>query len=264
VIERTWWRAYCRIVDTKKVQDLPAPLFRHWINMMCIAKRHGGKLPPIQQYAWDARLSVSAVEKVWRELREAKLLEEKDGVMVPHDWEEMQYAVTPEAERQARYRERHKRVTVTDELSETNTESYGDKSVIARGRASDSVSVSVSDSVEAIPLVAFKKKQPDRFEELWCAATEWAGKTYTDRQKANTLQIWLSLRDRDDQDQAIAAYLQQIQERPSNRIEAPWNFLDGGIWRLPQNGRMAPPPVKLTKGDEAQAEAVARFERSKR
>lgn len=107
-----WWRAYEGAVDNPKLQLLPAPLFKSWFNLLCLASANSGKLPPIAMIVFKLRMSESRVRHTIAELVTRKLIDDRDGTLVPHNWEGRQYKsdVTDPtaAERMRNYRNRHR------------------------------------------------------------------------------------------------------------------------------------------------------------
>lgn len=107
-----WWRAYDEAVDDPKLQKLPADLFRGWFNICCINSQNGGTLPQIEDIAFKLRCSPVKAEQLLARLAEAGLLDEKDGIRAPHNWEKRQFktdnADPTNADRQKRYRDKHR------------------------------------------------------------------------------------------------------------------------------------------------------------
>ena len=50
-----WFRLYDAVLDDPKVQRLPDRIFKAWINLLCLASRHGGTLPPVDDVAFALR-----------------------------------------------------------------------------------------------------------------------------------------------------------------------------------------------------------------
>lgn len=130
-----WWRAYSEAAEDPKLQRLPDFLFRCWFNIMCIACRHGGSLPPLPDLAFRLRLTEEKTKKVIHDLKDAGLLDEEDQKITPHNWNGRQYKTDvtdpTNAERQRRYRNGHMKrdrngtvtVNVTDDVTRPVTDS---------------------------------------------------------------------------------------------------------------------------------------------
>src|SRR6185312_6510780 len=155
-----WFRFYDDSLNNRKVQDLPADLFKHWVNILCIASKHGGVLPSLADVAFGLRLSESKAALVVAGLAKRCLLDAVEGgYFRPHDWDTRQYKTDvtdpTNAERQQRYRDR-KRVTaktvtppVTDKRpeteAETETEADGDQRSLTSLQITTSEGFSVED-----------------------------------------------------------------------------------------------------------------------
>lgn len=113
-----WFKFHTNALAKSKIHYLPDRFFRRWVEFMCVAQNHEGVLPPIDQCAFEMRISVSDCRKAYRELIDRKLIDEEDGVGTMHDWEQWQFQLTalPPAspirekanERVKRYREKLK------------------------------------------------------------------------------------------------------------------------------------------------------------
>lgn len=104
-----WFRMYTSTVNNAKVQALPAPLFKAWINLLCLAKDNGGAVPPLDEVAFQLRCSQSQAKKWIADLAERRLfdLDESTKAMHPHDWNEHQYISDVSTGRVKKFRETH-------------------------------------------------------------------------------------------------------------------------------------------------------------
>lgn len=117
-----WWRAYDEALHDPKLIALPNNLFRNWFNLMCISSKNGGYLPPISIVATELRVSKLKAELIVSALLAAKLLDDCNGLIEPHNWGGRQYQSDrdPTApQRSKRYRDKH-RVT-RDETGASRT-----------------------------------------------------------------------------------------------------------------------------------------------
>lgn len=125
-----WWRAHEDAIGNPKLQRMPGNLFKSWFNLMCLASRHGGVLPPLADIAFGLRKTDQQASAIIADLRERKLIDEADGVLRPHDWDERQFKTDTKdptnATRQKRYRQRH--ATVTDTVTVTDTRAETEQS----------------------------------------------------------------------------------------------------------------------------------------
>jgi len=105
-----WFRFYHESLDDPKVQRLEPTLYKAWVNLLCLAARHGGELPGVEDVAFALRLTIPQCEEVLTELCNGKLLD-GEATLAPHNWRNRQPASDADstvAERQQRYRQRHR------------------------------------------------------------------------------------------------------------------------------------------------------------
>lgn len=117
----SWFRIHTHLLHNAKAQALPAPLFKAWINLLCLAKEGDGVIPGILQIAFHLRMKVLQAKRIMEQLEQAGFIAaQTDGTFIPNDWDEHQYTEeyldseqTQEkkrrqnADRQQRYRDRH-------------------------------------------------------------------------------------------------------------------------------------------------------------
>lgn len=99
-----WFRMYDAVLDDPKVQKLEPRLFKAWVNLLCVASRNDGSIPPADA-AFALRLSDKETAKVMVTLVASGLLD-NDGVLRPHNWNGRQYKSDGSSERVKRFRER--------------------------------------------------------------------------------------------------------------------------------------------------------------
>lgn len=119
-----WFRMYSDVLDDPKVQKLPPPLFKVWVNILCLASKHDGELPSTDDIAFALRLDDEACEIALAELVKRGLLDDADG-LAPHNWDKRQFKSDSDdtaAERQRRKRERDKSRTVTEHVTRDITD----------------------------------------------------------------------------------------------------------------------------------------------
>lgn len=129
-----WFRFYDGALDDPKVQRLPPDVFKGWVNILCLASKHDGRLPAISDIAFALRISDREADSLITALRAAGLLDDDGDAMTPHKWADRQFTDATAAERMRRYRERKASerndrnalrvtpVTVTSEDTDTETE----------------------------------------------------------------------------------------------------------------------------------------------
>ncbi len=106
-----WWRAYDDAVDDPKLQRLPGELFKSWFNLLCLASRNNGKLPPLDDLCFGLRRSSDDVMATLKHLQECGLIDKERGVLRPHNWDGRQFISDNSTERVQRYRKRLRNVT---------------------------------------------------------------------------------------------------------------------------------------------------------
>lgn len=87
-----WLRLYHEVLDDPKVQRLEAPVFRAWINLLCLASRSQprGVLPSIEDIAFALRMEESEARRTVDILVERGLIEHGEAGLAPHNWEARQ------------------------------------------------------------------------------------------------------------------------------------------------------------------------------
>jgi len=131
-----WFRFYDEVVEDPKVQRLPLPLFKFWVNAMCLASRNGGDIPSQADMAFSLRMPEKQVAASLKALIAAGLMDTSDGTVTPHNWSGRQYESDSAAERMRKYRANKKRnalrngdVLDTEQIqSRTETDTVEDKS----------------------------------------------------------------------------------------------------------------------------------------
>jgi len=136
-----WFRMYSDALDDPKVQRLPGDLFKAWVNLLCLANRNDGVLPPIEDIAFSLRMSQDVTVTVTTELVARGLLDDHDG-LAPHNWAERQFkSDTPEsaAERKraqrAREKTQEKPLNVTPDVTECHSDSHSEVTPPEQSRA---------------------------------------------------------------------------------------------------------------------------------
>lgn len=83
-----WFRFYHEAVDDPKVQRLAPALFKHWVNLLCLASRNAerGTLPTVADLAFGLRISETKVRAILFDLRDAGLLDRDGETFRMHGW----------------------------------------------------------------------------------------------------------------------------------------------------------------------------------
>lgn len=127
-----WFRLYDDLINDPKAQGLPPPLFKTWINVLCLASKGKGIVPSTTDTAFGLRCTPAQAAASLKKLAEAGLLDRhSDGTLRPHNWDARQWKSDDSKERTRAYRARMKQsgdaprddgVTVTAPAQETDTE----------------------------------------------------------------------------------------------------------------------------------------------
>ena len=131
-----WFRLYDDVLNDPKVQKLDGDTFKFWINVLCIASKHGGVLPSIEDMAFELRVSISVCTSEISVLKQAGLID-GDKRLRPHGWDKRQYKSDTSTDRVQRFRNvtrnvskpLHETVPDTDNRNRTNT-TFGSNSLI--------------------------------------------------------------------------------------------------------------------------------------
>src|SRR5690606_27356182 len=119
-----WFRFYDEALDDPKVQRLSATMFRHWVNILCLANRepNRGYLPPLEDVAFGLRVNERKAQQVIDTLVEAGLLTKNpDSTVEPHGWKQRQRVSDNVAERVAKHRARNADVTLQETDSDNES-----------------------------------------------------------------------------------------------------------------------------------------------
>ena len=117
-----WFRLYCEVVDDPKVQELSPETFQGWINVLCLAGKNKGVLPSMKHMMFSLRRSEADVKKLLEELIACGLLDRKNDIIQPHNWQNRQFVSDSSTERVKRFRQRSRNVSnsVSATLDETD------------------------------------------------------------------------------------------------------------------------------------------------
>jgi hypothetical protein len=150
--EMQWFRFHHEALDDPKVQKLEPALFKHWVNLLCIACRNDGKFPAHADMAFALRIDEIGLESVLDRLLIAGLIGVHKGgangsYIAPNGWDKRQYKSDTSNERVKRYRQRYRNVTVTPPDTDTDTEVNTNVLTAKRRRVRASKPDGISDSL---------------------------------------------------------------------------------------------------------------------
>lgn len=107
----SWLRLYTDILNDPKVQRLEPALFKAWINLLCLAKEHDGKLPSIPDIAFALREQEETVAMWLGALMTKGLIDQTEENLEPHNWNSRQFKSDASAERTQKWREKKRDVS---------------------------------------------------------------------------------------------------------------------------------------------------------
>jgi hypothetical protein len=108
-----WFRIYDDLVHDRKVQDLPGPTFKAWINILCLASKNDGILPSLGDIAFALRIPPPKASQLIQALTVSGLLDRSSsGELVPHNWDGRQHKGDSSTERVKAFRERQRNVSM--------------------------------------------------------------------------------------------------------------------------------------------------------
>lgn len=106
-----WFRFYVDTLHSRTVQNLPARLFRAWVNLLCLAASAEGVLPDPADVAFALRTTEAHARKVLAELTARGLLEQTADGLAPKDWAMHQRLSDDVSLRVRQHRAKHKPIS---------------------------------------------------------------------------------------------------------------------------------------------------------
>lgn len=130
----SWFRMYNTAVDHPKVMMLTDSQFRAWVQLMSLASKMGGTIPPdMPLIAATLRKTLGKARDTVQALQSAVLLDPVNaGGWVPHNWNEKQFKSDVSTPRVKRFRDKHRNVSETPNRQSTETEAETEKKVTPR------------------------------------------------------------------------------------------------------------------------------------
>jgi hypothetical protein len=174
-----WFRMYDEVLDDPKVQRLTGEDFKAWVNILCLASRHDGALPSVEDIAFALRLNDQKTGKLLARLVSVGLLDEAGSGFSPHGWSERQYKSDVSTERVKRFRKRSKKhgETVAETPPDTEADTESSETKVSGAAAPDAEAVFWRDAkaflkpkVKGDPGALVNKWLRDRGKPLTMAA----------------------------------------------------------------------------------------------
>jgi len=101
-----WLRLYDDVINDPKVLRLPEATRWHWVAVLCVASKHDGALPPLDELAFYLRTTPAKATVILNTLVKGGLLDKTEVGFAPHNWSGRQYKSDGSAERVKRHREK--------------------------------------------------------------------------------------------------------------------------------------------------------------
>lgn len=114
---------YDDILENPKILLLDDKTHRTWVNVLAVARRYGGALPPMRELAVLLRLSEKETTRRVKTLIQSGLIEKavaNEETLTPHNWDELQFHSDVSTDRVRAFRERNR------ERNETHDETFHD------------------------------------------------------------------------------------------------------------------------------------------
>lgn len=117
-----WFRFYDDSINDAKLLRLSDELFRAWVTLLCLASKHDGILPALEDIALTLRVKRSKVDSWVAALHSGGLLDLVDSNYAPHNWSVRQFKSDVSTERVQRYRNNKRNVSETPSETAPDTE----------------------------------------------------------------------------------------------------------------------------------------------
>lgn len=143
-----WFRLYTDVLHDPKVQRLPGDLFKAWVNLLCLASQSDGRLPKIEDIAFSLRINERDAQNSVTELVSRGLLDDREGVVTPHNWAIHQKNSDSSTERMRRLRAIKRGDAACDDTVCVTCDAHGDAHRIVTCDARGDVTVTAQSRVE--------------------------------------------------------------------------------------------------------------------
>jgi hypothetical protein len=119
-----WFRLYPDLLRDPRVQGLRPVMFKHWINLLCLASENTprGTLPDVRTMALALHLRADRCQNVVRSLTRRGLFDVTTEGLQPHNWGNRQYKSDSSTERVKRFRNAHETHQIQIQKQSTETE----------------------------------------------------------------------------------------------------------------------------------------------
>lgn len=121
-----WFRFYSEAMRDPKVAGLSDPLFRLWMDLLCVASDNDGLIPPLDDLKHILRRRLDHLSRGLDDLIRARLMVSLEYGYKPNGWDKRQYKSDTSTDRVAKHREKR---NVSETSPDTETESDTDAEV---------------------------------------------------------------------------------------------------------------------------------------
>lgn len=273
-----WFRVYAGLLNNPKFQRLSDALKVLLLNLWCVAAERDGIIPPSPaDLAFLVRSDRAAVERGLDDLRTAGFLDDTDGGLQPHDWNEHQFVSDTSTGRVKEHRKRKRDAAVKGNEGETfhETEVERTGAEVKRSRADTDTDTdtekkycSTDDAVEqdddvqvalstVIEMPMQRKADPilEWFNsEFWPAYPRHQGKL--EALKAARAQL-KTTRLRDIAMAALQRQLPELRARDQRMVPLPGTWIRGRRWEDEDVPAVDRTSGKKTTADQAVDEYYA-------
>lgn len=116
-----WFRFYADAMRHPKVARLPDPLFRLWVELLCVAAENNGIIPPADDLKHMLKRRLDHLLRGLQDLIRASLIDPLEDGYKPHGWDKRQYKSDVSTGRVRKYRAKGN-VSETPPDTETETD----------------------------------------------------------------------------------------------------------------------------------------------
>lgn len=121
-----WFRFYADAMRHPKVAKLPDPLFRLWVELLCVAAENDGHIPPEESLKHMLKRRLDHLSRGLKDLIRASLIDPLDDGYAPHGWDKRQYKSDVSTDRVRKHRTK-RNVSETPPDTETDIPSSKDE-----------------------------------------------------------------------------------------------------------------------------------------
>ena len=132
-----WLRLYSEMLDDPKIQRLLPPLFKIWVNLLCLANKNEssrGELPCIEDIAFCLRISEEETADALQTLKRKGLIDSKGEGFIPRNWVKRQPESDNAAKRMQEKRDKEKGADVVQNTLRTSSEHVTNKFALDKNR----------------------------------------------------------------------------------------------------------------------------------